>query len=118
MLGIKLDDAELREIERAARTLNMPKSHYARLMLTGGALQKPQPREDSSLVAKIETAFAETRTELAQIRELLVSISRSFESLLAFLREAQRIPTFREFRARCSAENITKRENESDFQFL
>jgi hypothetical protein len=52
------------------------------------------------------------------MRELLVSISRSFESLLAFLREAQRIPTFREFRARCSAENIVQLPNESDCQYL
>jgi hypothetical protein len=69
MLGIKLDDAELREIERAARTLNTPKSQYIRLLLSGGSLQKLQPREDSSLVAKNdETALAEIRTELAQMR--------------------------------------------------
>jgi hypothetical protein len=118
MLGIMLDNAELREIERAASTLKMPKSHYARLILTGGGLQKAQPRWDSPLVAKIETEFAQMRTEHAEMRELLVSISRSFEALLAFLREAQRIPTFREFRERCLAEHIVQLATESDFQYL
>ena len=118
MLGIMLDDAELREIERAARTLNIPKSHYARLILTGGALQKPQPKEDSSLVAKIETALSDVRTELAQMRTEHAEIRGAFEALIAFLREQQRIPTFREFRARCSAENIVQLPNESDCQYL
>jgi hypothetical protein len=113
-IDVRLSADEFREIERTARTLNISKSQYIRLLLSGGALQKSQPREDSPLVAKIETALSDMRTELAEIRELLVSISRSFESLLAFLREAQRIPTFREFRSRCSAENITKPEIVSD----
>jgi hypothetical protein len=117
-LGIKLDDAELAEIERGARVLNMPKSQFARLLLTGGAVQNPQPAQQPAGPQIDETALADMRAELAEMRESLVSSARAFDELLAFLKEQQRVPSFREYRARCAVEQITKRENETEQQYL
>jgi hypothetical protein len=118
LLGIKLDDAELAEIERQARVLNMPKSQFARLLLTGGALQNPQPTQQPAAPQIDENALAGIRGELAEMRESLISSARAFDELLAFLKEQQRVPSFREYRARCSVEGVQKRENETEQQFL
>jgi hypothetical protein len=132
-IDVRLSGDEFREIERTARTLNMSKSQYIRLLLPGGEFQKLRPREDSSVVAKndesalsdirtelgeMRTDHAEMRTELAQMRTELAEMRGSIEALLAFLREAHRIPMFREFRSRCLGENIVQLPNESDFQYL
>jgi hypothetical protein len=52
------------------------------------------------------------------MRESLVASASAFDQLLSFLRESQRVPSFREYRARCAVENVTKRENESEQQYL
>jgi hypothetical protein len=117
-LGIKLDDAELAEIERAARLFNLSKSQYSRLMIIGGAAQNSQPTAAAPAAQIDETALAEIRGELAEMRESLIASAAAFDQLLSFLREQQRVPSFREFRARCAVEQIAKRENESEQQYL
>jgi Xaa-Pro aminopeptidase len=117
-LGIKLDADELREIERQARALNMPKSQYARLLLTGGALQNPQPQPQPVASSIDESRIERIEAQIEEMRESLIASARAFDELLAFLREQQRIPSFREYRARAMVENITKRENETEQQYL
>jgi Xaa-Pro aminopeptidase len=118
LLGIKLDDAELAEIERQARLLNMPKSQFARLLLTGGALQNPQPPAAAPEPQIDETRIERIEAQIEEMRESLISSARAFDELLAFLREQQRIPSFREYRARAAVENIARRENETEQQYL
>jgi hypothetical protein len=113
-LDIRMSADELREIERQARLLNMPKSQFARLLLTGGFAQNPQP--PASPID--ETALAEIRAAIEEMRESLISSARAFDELLSFLREQQRIPSFREYRARCAVEGVQKRENETEQQYL
>jgi Xaa-Pro aminopeptidase len=117
-LGIKLDSDELHEIERAARALNMPKSQYARLLLTGGALQVPQPPASTPAAVIDETRIERIEAQIAEMRESLIASARAFDELLSFLREQQRVPSFREYRARAAVENITRRENETEQQYL
>jgi len=114
-LKIRLELDEAREIERAARALSLSKSQYARLLITGGPVQKPQQPPPPAID---EAALADIKAELADMRESLVASARAFDELLAFLKEQQRVPTFREYRARCAAESITKRENETEQQYL
>jgi len=110
-LDIRLGADELAEIERAARALNMPKSQYARLLLTGGAVQKSPP-------APIDEALADIKEELAEIRAELNAAARAFRELVALLKEQWRIPSFREYRSRAIVERIVKRENENDLQYM
>jgi hypothetical protein len=117
-LGIKLDPDELAEIERQARLLNMPKSQFARLLLTGGAAQNPQPPAAAPASQIDENALGDIRVELAEMRESLIASAAAFDQLLSFLKEQQRIPSFREYRARAAVENVTRRENETEQQFL
>jgi Xaa-Pro aminopeptidase len=117
-IDVRLSADELAEIERAARVLNMPKSQYARLLLTGGAVQNQQPAAPAPAAQIDETALADMRAELAEMRESLVASAAAFDQLLSFLKEQQRIPSFREYRARAAVENIARRENESEQQYL
>jgi Xaa-Pro aminopeptidase len=117
-LDIRLDADELHEIERQARLLNMPKSQYARLLLTGGALQNPQTQQQPPASPIDETRIERIEAQIEEMRESLISSARAFDELLAFLREQQRIPSFREYRARCAVENVTRRENETEQQYL
>jgi Xaa-Pro aminopeptidase len=117
-LGIKLDDDELAEIDRAARVLNMSRSEYSRLLLTGGSLPASQPAAPAPAAPIDETRLERMEAQIEEMRESLITSARAFDELLAFLREQQRIPSFREYRARCAVENISKRENESEQQYL
>jgi len=117
-LGIRLSTDEARELERQARALNMSKSSFARLLLTGGSVKNPQPPAQPPAVSIDENALAEIRSAIEEMRESLITSARAFDELLAFLREQQRIPSFREYRTRAIVENVTKRENESDLQYL
>jgi len=109
-LDIRLSADELAEIERAARALNMSKSTFARLLLTGGAVQKSPPAPIDELT--------EIRDELAEIRAELDSAARAFRQLVALVKEKLRIPSFREYRSRAIVERIVKRENENDLQYM
>jgi len=111
-LDIRLDADQLREIERGARALNMPKSQYARLLLTGVAVQK------SPTAPLDENALADIKEELAEIRAELNAAARAFKELLSFLKEQRRIPSFRQYRSRTIVEGITRRENETDLQYF
>lgn len=117
-LKVRLDPDDMLQIERQARLLNMPKSQFARLMLTGGGIAKPQhadaeqPKQiDDSRLAALEAGMEEMRSALTQS-------AAAFDSLLSRLNEIMRVPTFREYRGRLAAEGIEKRQNESDEQFL
>jgi hypothetical protein len=123
-LKVRLDADELREIERQARALNLPKSRYARLLLTSGKSPPSSPPGGAGVVAyqpsveRIEAQIADMRAELADIRESLTASARAFEELLTFLRESQRIPSFREYRSRAIAENIVNNPGETEQQYL
>jgi hypothetical protein len=117
-LKVRLDVSEAQELARQARLLNMPKSQFARLLLTGGALQNPQPPAAAPASQIDENALVEIRGALDEMRESLVASASAFDQLLSFLREQQRVPSFREYRARAAVEQIAKRENESEQQFL
>jgi hypothetical protein len=115
LFTIRLDDLEMRQIERAARELGMQKTNYARFMLLNGTLQpqKPQQSESADL-----GALREMHDMLRDIQESSKESARLFNELIAYLRERQRVPSFYEYRVRCIVENITRRDNESEEQYL
>lgn len=118
-LKVRLDAAEMLDIERQAKLLNMPKSQLARLMLTGGAAAKPhqQPApaaggafDDSRLIA--------IESRLSELEESSRASARAFDALLSQLNEFLRVPSFREYRARLVTDGVEKRQAEDDTQFL
>lgn len=120
-LKVRLDAVSMLEIERQAKVLAMPKSKFARLLLTGGALPNPQnplPASAAPSPSFDESALLALDSRLSKIEESQAVAAGSFDSLLQFLREFHRSPSFREFRARGSAEGIEKRQSETDLQFL
>jgi len=117
-LDIRLSADELKEIERGARALNMPKSQYARLLLTGGATQKPQQTQQSQQTPIDEKHIERIEKKIEKLHESFVTLVRAFDDLLAILKEQQRVPSFREYRTRCIVEGVKRIENESEHQFL
>lgn len=111
-IDVRLEADELLELERQAKILNMPKSRLARILLTGGAVAKPQPQQPATAAP----AFVESR--LSEIDESLSASARAFDALLSQLNEFLRVPSFREYRARLGAEGVEKRQNEDDTAFL
>lgn len=121
-LKVRLDADDMLTLERQARTLAIPKSRLARLLLTGGALAKPQESAPAA-VSAVAPVFDDSRLDavesrLVEIDESLASSARAFDNLLQQLSEFLRVPTFREYRARLHAEGVEKRQNEDDMQFL
>lgn len=106
-IDIRLDADEMREIERQARALGVPKSQLARAVLTGAAAPK-QPA----------AAATDTDARLTKIEDAMAASAAAFEQLLSQLAEVVRVPTFREYRARAGAENIAKRTDEDDLRFF
>ncbi len=118
-LKVRLDPADMLEIERQARLLNMPKSRFARLLLTGGGFAKPQQADQPTPGQQIDDSrLTALEAGMEEIREALSHSAQTFDALLLRLNEIMRVPTFREYRGRLAAEGIEKRQNESDDQFL
>jgi len=116
-LGIKFDDVEMNHIERAARSMGMQKTSYARLMLLNGSLRSQKQSESID--------FEALRDDLREIRDALSDLQSSskesaslFSELLAYLKEHQRVPSFYEFRVRCRVDNIVRRNTETEQQYL
>lgn len=118
-LKVRLDADDMLELEKQSRTLNMPKSRLARLLLTGGAVAKPRPQEPAAAAPVFdESRFSVVEARLSEIDESLSASARAFDHLLQQLAEFLRVPSFREYRARLGAEGIEKRQNEDDTAFL
>lgn len=121
-LKIRIDPADMLEIERQARTLNMPKSRLARILLTGGAVSKPQqpaPAATTTTTTKADDSrLASIEDRLAEVEESLSASARAFDTLLSNLNELLRVPSFREYRARAVVDGIEKRQTEDDMQHL
>lgn len=118
-LKVRLDPPEMLQIERQSRLLNMPKSRFARLLLTGGAMAKPQPQQPATAPPAFdESRLSAVESRLSEIDESLSSSARAFDALLSQLNEFLRVPSFREYRSRLGAEGVEKRQNEDDTAFL
>lgn len=117
-LKVRLDPADMLNLERQAKTLNMPKSRLARLMLTGGALV-PQQNQHPQQSAQIDDSrLSSIENRIGGVEEALLQSAGAFESLLQSLSELHRVPSFREYRGRMAAEGVEKRESEADEQYL
>lgn len=120
-LKVRLDPADMLQIERQAKVLNMPKSKFARLMLTGGGIAKPQQADHDQQTPGQQiddSRLAALGAGIEEMREALSQSARAFDALLSRLNEIMRVPTFREYRGRLAAEGIEKKQSESDDQFL
>lgn len=108
---VRLSDDELHDLQRAAAALKRPVAEYARLLLTTKSPQPQQTRID-------ESALSDIRAEIAELRESQSAAARAFDALLAQLRELMRVPSFREFRARCYIDGILEKPGEPAFDYL
>jgi len=118
-LKVRLDPPDMLQIERQAKILNMPKSRLARILLTGGAMAKPQPQQPPAAAPAFDDSrLSAVESRLSEIDESLSASARAFDTLLSQLNEFLRVPSFREYRARLGAEGIEKRQNEDDTAFL
>lgn len=121
-IDVRLEADELLELERQAKVLGMPKSRLARILLTGGAVAKPQPPQPQQPAAAApafdDSRFSSIEGRLAEVEESLAASARAFDTLLSNLNEFLRVPSFIEYRARLAAEGVEKRQNEDDLAFL
>lgn len=118
-IDVRLEADELLELERQAKVLNMPKSRLARILLTGGAMAKPQQQQLATAAPAFdESRLAAVEARLSEVEESLSASARAFDALLQQLAEFLRIPSFREYRARLAVEGVEKRQNEDDTSFL
>lgn len=120
-LKIRLDPTDMLNLERHAGLLNMPKSRFARLMLTGGAAppqQNQQNHQQPQSSPIDDSRFARLEADVAEMRDALTKSADAFNALLQSLTELHRVPTFREYRGRMAAEGVEKRQNETDEQYL
>lgn len=107
------------DLEKQSRLLNMPKSRLARLLLTGGAVSKPQPQEPAAAPPVFDDSrLSAIEARIGEVEESLSASARAFDTLLSQLVEFLRIPSFREYRARAVVDGIEKRQNEDDMQHL
>lgn len=117
-LKVRLDTADMLQLERQARALNMPKSRLARLLLTGGAVAQQQQPASASPANFDDSRLYRLESDMTEVRDSLHQSAVAFDALLQQLNQILRVPSFTEYRARLHAEGIDKRENESDEQFL
>lgn len=121
---------EAREIERIAKTLGLSRSDYLRAVAFGAPAPGATPAQAAETAPAPDFSFLQADIDLIkqQQEELkqqqketaaaLKQSAESFNSLLDYLNQYIRVPSFREYRARDAVEGTIQKPGEAELAFL
>lgn len=121
VISARLTGEEFREFDRQAKALNMSRSDFARLLLTGDFLNNNQsmsPAEQLPDFVEFDERLSVIESQLREVNNELASSASAFNMLLEQLGEFLRIPNFSEFRARMYSEGVEQRSGETFEDYL
>lgn len=122
-ISLKVDSSEFKEIERICKTLGLSKSEYLRAVAFGA----PAPISTPAQAAETAPApdFELLQAEIIEIKQqqqetaaALAQSAESFNTLLDYLNQYIRVPSFREYRARDAVEGTIQKPGETELAFL
>lgn len=114
---------EAREIERIAKTLGLSRSDYLRAVAFGAPAPNSTPAQAAEAAPPPDFSFLQADIDLLkqqqkETADALAQSAESFNTLLDYLNQYIRVPSFREYRTRDIVEGTIQKAGENELSFL
>ena len=122
-VSLKLNSAEFSELERICTTLGFSKADYLRAVAFGAPAPGATPSPTAETAPAPDFSFLQADIDLLkqqqqETADALAQSAESFNTLLDYLNQYIRVPSFREYRARDAVEGTIQKPGETELAFL
>ena len=122
-VSLKLNSAEFSELERICTTLGFSKADYLRAVAFGAPAPTSTPTQPAETapapdLALLQADIAALKAQQEEMNAAQAQSAESFNSLLDYLNQYIRVPSFREYRARDAVEGTIQKPGETELAFL
>lgn len=118
-----MDSAEFKELERICKLLNLGKSEYLRAVAFGAPAPTSTPAQAAETAPAPDFSFLQADIDLIkqqqeEMNAAQAQAAESFNTLLDYLNQYIRVPSFREYRTRDIVEGTIQKAGENELSFL
>ena len=122
-VSLKLKSAEFSELERICTTLGFSKADYLRAVAFGATAPGATPTQPAAAAPAPDFSFlqadiAALKTQQEEMNAAQAQAAESFNTLLDYLNQYIRVPSFREYRTRDIVEGTIQKPGEAELSFL
>ena len=122
-LKFRATQEEAREIDRICKLLGLSRSEYLRAVAFGAPAPgaTPTPTAETAPapdLALLQADIAALKTQQEEMNAAQAQAAESFNTLLDYLNQYIRVPSFREYRARDAVEGTIQKPGETELAFL
>ena len=122
-VSLKLNSAEFSELERICTTLGFSKADYLRAVAFGAPAPGATPTQPAAAAPAPDFSFLKADIDLLKQQQketaaALAQSAESFNTLLDYLNQYIRVPSFREYRTRDIVEGTIQKAGENELSFL
>ena len=130
VITFRLKAEEARELERICQTLGLSKTDYLRAVAFGAPapVSTPAPAPEAAPapdysflqadIDQLKQQQEEIKQQQQETATALKQSAESFNTLLDYLNQYIRVPSFREYRARDAVEGTIQKPGETELNFL
>ena len=123
VITFRLKAEEARELERICQTLGLSKTDYLRAVAFGAPAPGATPTQPAETAPAPDFSFLQADIDLLKQQQqetaaALAQSAESFNTLLDYLNQYIRVPSFREYRARDAVEGTIQKPGETELAFL
>ena len=114
---------EAKEIDRICKLLGLSRSEYLRAVAFGAPAPGVTPTQPAETAPAPDFSFLQADIDLLKQQQqetaaALAQSAESFNTLLDYLNQYIRVPSFREYRARDAVEGTIQKPGETELAFL
>ena len=123
VITFRLKAEEARELERICQTLGLSKTDYLRAVAFGAPAPGATPTQPAETAPAPDFSFLQADIDLLKQQQqetaaALAQSAESFNTLLDYLNQYIRVPSFREYRTRDIVEGTIQKAGENELSFL
>ena len=123
VITFRLKAEEARELERICQTLGLSKTDYLRAVAFGAPAPISTPAQAAETAPApdfdlLQAEIIEIKQQQQETAAALAQSAESFNTLLDYLNQYIRVPSFREYRARDAVEGSIQKPGETELAFL
>ena len=123
VITFRLKAEEARELERICKTLGLSKTDYLRAVAFGAPAPGATPTQPAEAAPAPDFSFLQADIDLLkqqqeEMNAAQAQAAESFNTLLDYLNQYNRVPSFREYRTRDIVEGTIQKPGEAELAFL
>lgn len=123
VITFRLKAEEARELERICQTLGLSKTDYLRAVAFGAPAPGATPTQPAEAAPAPDFSFLQADIDLLkqqqeEMNAAQAQAAESFNTLLDYLNQYIRVPSFREYRTRDIVEGTIQKPGEAELAFL